>query len=141
MEQRLRWQLAKELRKSDSGPTTLSPYFSLLSSFTPIEMFEIARRSSLLIAKQMKYLQLQLPPGWIGHIDTDLRSRHMRIGYISADYRNHVTMHLLRGIFDRHRPNIDVFCYVLNRDDGSEFRRVIRERVGDERWYLFCSTC
>jgi protein O-GlcNAc transferase len=73
-----------------------------------------------------------------GHADTMLRraaayaapqrsaarSTRIRVGYLSADYHNHPTMHLMRGLFACHdRSRFDIRAYSLGPDDGSAFRR------------------
>lgn len=51
----------------------------------------------------------------------------LRIGYVSADFRNHATAHLIEGLFKRHNRNrFEVFAYSIGRDDGSSFRQSIQ---------------
>ncbi len=48
----------------------------------------------------------------------------LRIGYVSADMRAHVSARLMLPVFERHdRGRFEVFCYALNPDDGSRERR------------------
>ena len=53
----------------------------------------------------------------------------LRIGYLSADFHNHPTMHLMRGLFALHdRSRFSVHAYSLGADDGGEYRReVVRD--------------
>lgn len=47
----------------------------------------------------------------------------MRIGYLSAVIKHHVTCHLLRNLFTLHdRSRFEVYVYALNADDGSSLR-------------------
>ena len=57
------------------------------------------------------------------------RPPRLRIGYASADFRNHATTHLCGGLFARHdRSRFEVLCYSFGEDDGSDYRRrVIRD--------------
>lgn len=51
------------------------------------------------------------------------RSR-LRLGYVSADFHSHPTMHLMRSFFSLHdRTRFEVFAYSIGVDDGSEYRR------------------
>lgn len=51
-------------------------------------------------------------------------SRRLRIGYVSADFHSHPTMHLMRSFFALHdRNRFEVFAYSIGADDGSEYRR------------------
>lgn len=48
----------------------------------------------------------------------------MRIGYVSADFRQHATSHLLVEVLERHdRARCEVFAYSLAADDGSPLRQ------------------
>ncbi len=54
-------------------------------------------------------------------------TRPLRIGYVSADFHNHATAHLMLGLFARHdRTRVSVHAYSLGPDDGSDYRRRIR---------------
>ena len=48
----------------------------------------------------------------------------LRVGYLSADFHNHPTMHLAGGLFGHHdRSAVEVFAYSFGEDDGSAHRR------------------
>ena len=52
--------------------------------------------------------------------------RRLRIGYLSHDFRNHATGHLVRGMFSHHdREKFEVFVYSYGPDDDSPYRRNI----------------
>lgn len=53
----------------------------------------------------------------------------LKIGYISSDFGNHPTSHLMQSIPGLHdRSKVEVFCYALSPDDGTTFRsKVCRE--------------
>lgn len=52
--------------------------------------------------------------------------RRLRIGYVSADYHGHPTMHLMSGLFRRHdRARFEVSAYSIGADDGSNYRRQV----------------
>lgn len=58
----------------------------------------------------------------------DLRASagRIRIGYVSSDFGNHPTSHLMQSIPGFHdRARVEVFCYALSADDGTNFRRRI----------------
>jgi len=51
------------------------------------------------------------------------REQRLRIGYLSADFHNHPTMHLMRGLFGLHdRRHFEILAYSLGSDDGSSYR-------------------
>ncbi|KAK2711991.1 UDP-N-acetylglucosamine--peptide N-acetylglucosaminyltransferase 110 kDa subunit-like isoform X2 [Artemia franciscana] len=53
----------------------------------------------------------------------------LRIGYVSSDFGNHPTSHLMQSLPGFHnRSKVEVFCYSLAPDDGTNFRaKVSRE--------------
>lgn len=53
----------------------------------------------------------------------------MKIGYVSSDFGNHPTSHLMQSVPGLHnKNNVEVFCYALSADDGTTFRsKIARE--------------
>lgn len=53
----------------------------------------------------------------------------LRIGYLSADFRNHPTAHLMASVFACHdRERVRVHAYSIGPDDGSAYReRIARD--------------
>ena len=50
----------------------------------------------------------------------------LRIGYVSSDFGNHPTSHLMQSIPGVHdRSRVEIFCYSLAPDDGTTFRSKI----------------
>jgi len=50
----------------------------------------------------------------------------LRIGYVSSDFCNHPTSHLMQSVPGFHdRSNVEVFCYTLTPDDQTSFRKKI----------------
>ena len=48
----------------------------------------------------------------------------IRIGYLSCDFRNHATMHLMAGLLEAHdRRRFEVFAYDYSNHDASEYRQ------------------
>ncbi|XP_028121686.1 probable UDP-N-acetylglucosamine--peptide N-acetylglucosaminyltransferase SEC isoform X1 [Camellia sinensis] len=47
----------------------------------------------------------------------------LRVGYVSSDFGNHPLSHLMGSVFGMHnRENVEVFCYALSPNDGTEWR-------------------
>uniref|UniRef100_A0A8C4Q3N8 UDP-N-acetylglucosamine--peptide N-acetylglucosaminyltransferase 110 kDa subunit n=1 Tax=Eptatretus burgeri TaxID=7764 RepID=A0A8C4Q3N8_EPTBU len=47
----------------------------------------------------------------------------LRVGYVSSDFGNHPTSHLMQSIPGMHdKDKVEVFCYALSLDDGTNFR-------------------
>jgi protein O-GlcNAc transferase len=50
--------------------------------------------------------------------------RRIRVGYLSCDFRNHATMHLLAGLLESHdRGRFEVFAYDYSSFDISDYRQ------------------
>jgi len=56
-------------------------------------------------------------------------SSRLRVGYVSSDFGNHPTSHLMQSIPGFHdRSRVEIFCYSLSPDDGTTFRaKIARE--------------
>lgn len=53
-------------------------------------------------------------------------SKKIKIGYLSCDYYNHATAHLMLGFFQRHnRSKFEIFTYSYGIDDKSHYRKKI----------------
>ena len=56
------------------------------------------------------------------------RGQRLRVGYLSADFHDHATAHLMAGLFDAHDPTrMETFAYASDRDDGSAMRTRLRQ--------------
>ncbi|XP_050039299.1 UDP-N-acetylglucosamine--peptide N-acetylglucosaminyltransferase 110 kDa subunit isoform X3 [Dermacentor andersoni] len=54
------------------------------------------------------------------------RQGRLRIGYVSSDFGNHPTSHLMQSVPGFHdKSRVEVFCYALSPDDGTSFRSKI----------------
>ncbi|XP_063719129.1 UDP-N-acetylglucosamine--peptide N-acetylglucosaminyltransferase 110 kDa subunit-like [Symsagittifera roscoffensis] len=56
--------------------------------------------------------------------------QRLKIGYVSSDFGNHPTSHLMQSIPGFHdKSNIEIFCYALSADDGTTFRSKIKSEA------------
>ena len=77
------------------------------------------------ILNRSGHAALSAPPG--PRLRADGR---LRLGYLSADYHNHPTMHLAGRLFGRHdRGRFEVVAYSLGPDDAGEARALVRANV------------
>ncbi len=96
-------------------------FTALYLPFTPEEQLEVARSESSRLAQDV---------GAPLYGDAALRGGRLRVGYISADARNHPVGHLLQDMFGHHdRDRFEVFFYSTGLDDGSVQRQLIRTGV------------
>jgi protein O-GlcNAc transferase len=58
------------------------------------------------------------------NMDSPNRGERIRVGYVSSDFRDHPTSHIIAPLLARHdRARIEIYGYALCPDDGSEHRR------------------
>jgi predicted O-linked N-acetylglucosamine transferase (SPINDLY family) len=58
------------------------------------------------------------------------KRRPLRVGYLSADWKQHATLELMIGVLEQHDPaacDITLYCY--SRDDGSALRQRLIQAV------------
>lgn len=56
--------------------------------------------------------------------------RRIRVGYLSCDFRNHATMHLMAGLLEHHdRERFEIFAYDYSRPESSDYRQRFLESV------------
>lgn len=104
-----------ELRRQvrDEGAVA-APFSFLALSDDPAEQRRCAERH---VAHA---LPARPAPLWRGE-----RYRHerLRLAYLSADFHEHATAHLMAGLFERHdRARFEVFGFSYGADDGSPMR-------------------
>lgn len=116
-----RWQLLDEhvsRALADGRPPAESPFKHVARCMDPALNTAVARAWSRSICTRSAK-RPPAPPG-------KARDR-LTIGYLSADYHNHATAHLMLGLFGSHdRSRFRVMAYSTGPDDGSRYRQRIR---------------
>ncbi|XVE90063.1 hypothetical protein DITRI_Ditri20bG0046800 [Diplodiscus trichospermus] len=57
-------------------------------------------------------------------------NERLKVGYVSSDFGNHPLSHLMGSVFGMHnRDNVEVFCYALSQNDGTEWRQRIQSEA------------
>lgn len=102
---------------------SVHPHHSMLYPLTHEFRKAIAARHANLCLEKVHVLHK--PPFKFAR---ELQGR-LRIGYVSSDFGNHPTSHLMQSIPGLHdRTKVEIFCYALSPDDGTTFRgKVQRE--------------
>lgn len=106
-----------------SGLVSIHPHHTMLYPLTQESRKQIASRFANLCLERIKMLN---KPAY--EFSKQLKGR-LRIGYVSSDFGNHPTSHLMQSIPGMHdKSKVEIFCYALNADDGTAFRaKVSRE--------------
>jgi protein O-GlcNAc transferase len=99
----------------------LLPFDTLLLAMDPLLRLAIARFHADEIATATAAMFANAPP--IAIAGSSRRAR-LGVGYVSYDFNDHPTAHLLEGVFTAHdRTTIDAVAFGYGKDDGSEFRQ------------------
>ncbi|XP_077298413.1 UDP-N-acetylglucosamine--peptide N-acetylglucosaminyltransferase 110 kDa subunit-like [Arctopsyche grandis] len=104
---------------------SVHPHHTMLYPLTHGYRKQIAGRHANLCMEKISFLNK--PPY---KFSKDLNSDRIRIGYVSSDFGNHPTSHLMRSIPGLHdRSKFEIFCYALSPDDGTTFRSDISKEA------------
>ncbi|KAG5588652.1 hypothetical protein H5410_049086 [Solanum commersonii] len=58
------------------------------------------------------------------------RNSRLRVGYVSSDFGDHPVSHLMCSVFGMHdRENVEVFCYALSPNEGTEWEIFIQSEA------------
>lgn len=100
---------------------SVHPHHSMLYPLSHAQRRAIAAKHASLCSEKIQVLHKR--PYDFSHLK---RSSVLRIGYLSSDFGNHPTSHLMQSIPGVHdRSRVRVFCYALSPDDGTTFRSKI----------------
>lgn len=114
--------LVTKVTNPNATGTAPSP-FSFLGYPFPIseaDLLRIARRRAEQIAAPVTPLPAIRP----------MSKARLRVGYVSSDFFNHATAHLMLGLFSRHdRQKVEVYAYSFGPDDKSDYRKRIMADV------------
>ncbi|KAH0691935.1 hypothetical protein KY289_019293 [Solanum tuberosum] len=91
---------------------SVEPFQAIAYPLDPILALDISRKHaqyySLIAARYSLSTFIHPPP--------------LPINYVSSDFRNHSVSHLMGSVFVMHdRENVEVFCYALRPNDGTEW--------------------
>ncbi|KQS71055.1 UDP-N-acetylglucosamine--peptide N-acetylglucosaminyltransferase 110 kDa subunit isoform X1 [Drosophila erecta] len=101
---------------------SVHPHHSMLYPLTHDCRKAIAARHANLCLEKVHVLHKK-PYNFLKKLPTKGR---LRIGYLSSDFGNHPTSHLMQSVPGLHdRSKVEIFCYALSPDDGTTFRQKI----------------
>ncbi|EYC21018.1 hypothetical protein Y032_0020g185 [Ancylostoma ceylanicum] len=102
---------------------SVHPHHSMLYPLTHQTRIAIAAKHAQLCTE--KVAMLNHPPfNFPDRLSVRNGVSRLRIGYVSSDFGNHPTSHLMQSIPGMHdRSRIEVFCYALSANDGTNFRQ------------------
>jgi len=106
---------------------SVHPHHTMLYPLSAYQRKAIANRHGNLCVDKVALLHKQ--PFSHPRDARSSRSR-LRIGYVSSDFCNHPTSHLMQSIPGFHdRLKVEIFCYSLTNDDNTSFRKKIEKEA------------
>ncbi|KAF0989860.1 hypothetical protein HZS_2145 [Henneguya salminicola] len=117
--------VSEQLEKN--RPPTVHPHHTMLYPLTFAQSKCIANRHSIFCLDRISFLGLKIKT----HSNNKFtKGKRIKVGYVSSDFCNHPTSHLIQSIPGLHDNKIiEVFCYSLIASDDSSFRRKIESEV------------
>lgn len=100
---------------------SVHPHHTMLYPLSHSFRKQIASRHANLCIEKISFLN-KLPYKF----SKKSNNERLRIGYVSSDFGNHPTSHLMQSIPGLHdKSKYEIFCYALSPDDGTSFRSEI----------------
>ncbi|MFS8008401.1 putative protein O-GlcNAc transferase [Helianthus anomalus] len=110
---------------------SVQPFHAIAYPLDPMLALEISRKYAShcsVIASRFSLPAFNHPLPL--RIKTTGGNSRLKIGYVSSDFGNHPLSHLMGSVFGMHnRENVEVFCYALSPNDGSEWRLRIQSEA------------
>ncbi|KAF4374583.1 hypothetical protein G4B88_004835 [Cannabis sativa] len=110
---------------------SVQPFHAIAYPIDPMLALEISRKYAAhcsVVASRYSLPAFNYPAAL--PIKSEGGSKRLRVGYVSSDFGNHPLSHLMGSVFGMHdRENVEVFCYALSANDGSEWRVRIQSEV------------
>ncbi|KAL5211926.1 hypothetical protein ABZP36_022773 [Zizania latifolia] len=110
---------------------SVQPFHAIAYPIDPMLALEISCKyaaHSSLIASRFGLPPFVHPPPV--PVKAEGKKCRLRVGYVSSDFGNHPLSHLMGSVFGMHdRENIEVFCYALSQNDGTEWRQRIQSET------------
>lgn len=103
---------------------SIEPFYSLLYDFSLSNILEISKKYSLKTKRNVILSEYHYKTRTKGS------SQKLRIGYISSNFNNHPISHSLLSMFTHYDKNkYEIYCYSLNKSDGSLWRKNIEKLI------------
>lgn len=100
------------------------PFLNLSRHCNPLMNYKVAKAWSDDLARQVGAGRRAIQKHECGR---GRRSDKITIGYLSNNFKNHPTAHLIMGLFRYHnRDRFNIFCYSYGKDDNSIYRKQIK---------------
>ncbi len=122
------WRRVEELTRQlisavENGSAAVNPFVFLTLETTPAQQRQCAEQWV-----KARWARPAVDAGAPERAKRERRSDGIRLGYLSADFQEHATAHLISELFELHdRSRFRVIGYSYGTDDGSAARRRLRD--------------
>ncbi len=116
-------QINKGLSKKLSSPSTSAPnpYANIATNQDPSQNLLVASSYS-----QQEFGHIKPHP----HKTRPTKKRILKIGYLSADYKNHVIAHHIMSVFRYHnQKQFRIYAYSYGKDNYDEYRQYVKNHA------------
>jgi protein O-GlcNAc transferase len=100
-------------------------------SIRPFGFLSLVDAPDLHLRRSFNYAQKNLPNQTVTHTARPtMRPQRLRIGYFSADFRNHATMYLMNRVFAAHdKSQFEIFAFSYGPNVQDEMRQSLMSNV------------
>jgi len=106
---------------------SVHPHHSMLYPLTHNMRMSIAARHASLCLEKINVLH---KPAYEHPTSVKSSGGRIRVGYVSSDFGNHPTSHLMQSVPGFHdKTKVEIFCYSLSPDDSTSFRAKIASQT------------
>ena len=103
---------------------SVHPHHSMLYPLSHEQRKQIAAKHAQYCIDKISCYRSKLRP--LAPIMQNSANYKIKIGYVSSDFGNHPTAHLMQSIPGQHNlAKFEIFCYSLSPDDGTQYRKKI----------------
>eukprot|EP01135_Chromosphaera_perkinsii_P004858 Nk52_evm4s301 gene=Nk52_evmTU4s301 len=107
---------------------SVQPHHTMLYPFEDLAYLNIAKAHGALASANASAFNMR--PFSFYHLLNGHYPERIRVGYVSSDFGNHPTSHLMQSVPGFHdKDRIEVFCYALSVNDGSVYRQKIENEA------------
>ena len=102
---------------------SVQPFHAFVYPFSPADKLYLARKYAAFVKSNVE----KFPP-LVRYLSE--RSHRIRVGYVSSDFGDHPTAHLIQSFFGFHdKENFHIYAFSLSGNDGSIYRAKIQSEV------------
>jgi len=114
--------ILERLKKIENGDITRKDFFY------PFHILSICNSPQVIKDVTQSYMRLEYPAKTdLGEFDKTIKSEKIRLGYFSADFRNHAVSFLIAGLIEAHdKDRFELIAFSTGPDESDEMRERLK---------------